>query len=84
MSELMNPRIPGLGLAPTVAPDISARRREAMMRSAMSDEHASRQDAAGTSSLLDVLRVRVRAGRAGLASAERPGASRPNRPAARA
>jgi hypothetical protein len=81
----MNPRIPGLGLAPTIAlDDVRARWREAMLRDSMSAEQAARRDADGTASLFEVLRRHARTGGVELDAAKAPGGSRPSRPAAQA
>jgi hypothetical protein len=91
MSELMNPRIPGLGLAPASASrDASALQRDAILRDALiADASASRTAAGpivdGAPRAIDGLPRRARGIGAGRAAAvEAPVACRPSQPGATA
>jgi hypothetical protein len=89
MSELMNPRVPGLGLAPALASrDIHPHRRDAHLYDALThDAPATRPTvrvaAPSTASAFDRMSRRLR-GAVGRGAAEPTAQCRPSRPAARA
>jgi hypothetical protein len=90
MSELMNPRVPGLGLAPAHAPrDIHPHRRDAHLYDALTHDAAAtrptvRAAALGTASALDRVSRRIRGAGIRRGAAEPTVQCRPSRPAARA
>ena len=90
MSELMNPRVPGLGLAPALASrDIHPHRRDAHLYDALTHDAPAtrptvRAAAPSTASALDRVPRRIRGTGVGRGAAEPTAQCRPSRPAARA
>lgn len=90
MSELMNPRVPGLGLAPAHAPrDIHPHRRDAHLYDALTFDAPAvrltvRAAAPGTASAFDRVSRRLRGAGVRRAAAEPTAQGRPSQPAARA
>jgi hypothetical protein len=89
MSELMNPRVPGLGLAPALASrDIHPHRRAHLYDALADDVPATRPTvraaAPSTASAFDRVSRRIRGAGVGRGAAEPTAQCRPNRPAARA
>ena len=89
MSELMNPRVPGLGLAPArAALDIDHHQRSAHLYDALTDTPATRPTllaaVPGTAGAFDRVSRRLRDTGVGRAAAEPAAQSRPSQPAARA
>ena len=90
MSELLNPRVPGLGLAPALASrEIHPHRRDAHLYDAHT--HAApvtrptvREAVLGTASAFDRVSRRLRGTGVGLGAAEPTAQCRPSQPAARA
>ena len=90
MSELMNPRVPGLGLAPAQAPlDIHPHRRDLRLYDALTDDApavrlAVRAAAPGTASAFDWVSRHLGGAGVRRAAAEPTAQRRPSQPAARA
>ena len=89
MSELMNPRVPGLGLAPAQAPlDIHPHRRDLRLYDALTDDapavRLAVRAAAGTASAFDWVSRHLGGAGVRRAAAEPTAQRRPSQPAARA
>lgn len=65
MYEVLNPRLPGLGLAPAMASrDTTSRQHDALLRDALAREQAARPQPCPPAERFDSVRRPVRAGAA--------------------